>query len=614
MKQGSTNRKRRTKVLISEAELAGVQENHSFTSEYYNKAFSKAERSVNDLTEYFSNISTGTKRILPKEKRRYVIYLRKSTDDESKQVRSLEDQRAECLKLARNVLEITVREEDIFVESASAKTSGNRPIFDDVLQGFRTGKYHGLISWSPDRVSRNMKEAGEVIEMIDHEEIQDLRFCTYHFENTPNGKMMLGILFATSKQYSDKLSEDVKRGTDGNAVEGRYNGALKKGFYVDPITNYFFPDDYNWNLLRKAVDMRLYEGASNTDIADFLKAAKLTERKSQDEAPKLVAVTKQMVGNIFADTFYFGLYKYGDKLANLIELYNFKPLMTADEYILLNGEVARDFGRATSVKTNRNKRLDYGLLNNKVICDYCDVPMQFQHTELKRGKNTGKWLISFYCRNKACIRHDKAEQKKQGIEKLTKSIRAKYVLAGIEWQLRHMTVKSEQAYRMYIDKLNVQIATDKAILKRKLSEAKQSLRGNEQQYARYQNFQVNSPAEYKKYHEGKLEQYQQLIRLDTDAIEDDKAALAKLSTALPTEAEFYELINLHLLDLLETKDIIKLDAICNELVSNLRAGNNSTPVIKLNPPYNLLVDLAEISSGRGERTRTFDLRVPNAAR
>lgn len=31
---------------------------------------------------------------------------------------------------------------------------------------------------------------------------------------------------------------------------------------------------------------------------------------------------------------------------------------------------------------------------------------------------------------------------------------------------------------------------------------------------------------------------------------------------------------------------------------NLRAGDSAVSVIKLNPPYNLLVDLAEISSGR----------------
>ena len=66
--------------------------------------------------------------------------------------------------------------------------------------------------------------------------------------------------------------------------------------------------------------------------------------------------------------------------------------------------------------------------------------------------------------------------------------------------------------------------------------------------------------------------------------------------------------------MLQTSDIVKLDAICNELVTNLRAGNDSVSVIKLNPPYNLLVDLDKILIGRGERTRTFDLTVPNRAR
>jgi hypothetical protein len=126
---------------------------------------------IDVLADYFANIQEGAKRILPKEKRRYVIYLRKSTDDEQKQVRSLDDQLDECIILAHEVLKIKVRDEDIFEELASAKVSGNRPIFDEMLQGFRTDKYHGLISWSPDRISRNMKEAGEVIEMIDREYI-----------------------------------------------------------------------------------------------------------------------------------------------------------------------------------------------------------------------------------------------------------------------------------------------------------------------------------------------------------------------------------------------------------------------------------------------------------
>jgi DNA invertase Pin-like site-specific DNA recombinase len=599
--------------LIEESEL-GLTEIIQNSLAIRVEAFEENERTIDDLADYFTVASKELKnRILPLEKRRYVIYLRKSTDDEAKQVRSIDDQRDECMALALDVMHIDPSKIEVLEESASAKVSGNRPIFDDMLQGFRTGKYHGLISWSPDRISRNMKEAGEIIEMIDHETIQDLQFKTYQFENTPNGKMMLGILFATSKQYSDKLAVDVKRGTDGNIKDGKYNGAMKKGYYVDASNNYFVPDAYNWGLLRVAVDMRLNENKSNVEIAEFLNSANLSTRKDQDEEYIRVKVSKQMVGNIFEDSFYCGLYQYGNNIVNLMDIYNFVPLITPDEYILLNNAVASDFGKQTNVKTNRNMRLDYGLLRNKVICDYCDVPMQFQHQIIKRGKNTGKWLISYYCRNTACLRHNKAEQQKQGI-KLSKSIRAKYIMSAIEWQLRHATKKSEQAYRMYIDKLETRLATERAITTRKLQEAKQDLRSNEKQYMKYQDFQVNNADLYKKHHHGKLEHHQQLMQLAEDNIEDDKHKLEELKTALPTEQEFYELIKLHLLDLLELNDITKLDAICNELVTNLRAANDSIPVIKLNPPYNLLVDLAEISSGRGDRIRTCDLSVPNRAR
>jgi len=554
--------------------------------------------SIDDLAEYFTKISSETKnRILPLEKRRYVIYLRKSTDDEAKRVRSIDDQRDECTELA-NRLGISPSKLTILEESASAKKAGNREVFDEMIRGFQTGKFHGLLAWSPDRLSRNMKEAGEIIDLIDQEVIQDLQFKTYQFENTPNGKMMLGILFATSKQYSDKLAVDVKRGTDGNIKDGKYNGVAKKGYYVDNTTNLFVPDNYNWGLLRIAVDMRLRENKSLDEVAAFLNEAKLAVRKSEDDDYKLVKATKQMVGNIFEDSFYCGLYQYGNNIVNLADIYNFVPLITTDEYIALNAQVSSDFGKAPKTRTNTNTRLDYGLLRNKVICDFCDVPMQFQNTPLKRGKNAGKWTVSYYCRNEACLRHDKEKQKELGI-KLPKSIRAKFVLAAIEWELRHATKKSKQAYDLYIGSLETKVAAERAITARKLQEAEQDLKLNQQRLVKYSDLHVEDREAYERYHKGKIEHHEELIANANRSIEDNKNRLSDLKIALPTEQEFYELTTLHLLDILQTDDIMKLEAICDELVTNLRAGNDSISVIKLNPPYNMLVDLAKISTGRG---------------
>lgn len=601
-------RKKRVKVVLSEerqleAELK-VAERKADNPDAFNLRPSK--RSIQELTDFFTRVEEGTNRILPREKQRFVIYLRKSTDDEAKQVRSLDDQRTECLYVANEVLKIHVREDDILEESASAKISGNRPIFDDMIEGFKTGKYHGLISWSPDRLSRNMKEAGEIIEMIDQEQIQDLHFKTYQFENSPNGKMLLGILFATSKQYSDKLSVDISRGITGNAREGKYQGAVKKGYYVDNGTGYFIPDGYNWDLLREAVNMRLYQGKTNIEIAQFLKASHFGVRKDQDEPYTVLKVDKNMVGDMFSDTFYFGLYKYGKNYANLVELYGFLPLMTADEYIALNQKMAATFDTEYAGKSTQTKRLEYGLLRDKVICDYCDSVMQFQHQEVKRGKNKGKYVISFYCRNKNCQRYKTAENKANGLV-LKKSVRAKYVMAYIEWTLRHCTKKSKEAYQMHIDKLKIKLAQDTAIAKRKLSEARNDYRKNEQQYLKYQQFQVDHAADYKKHHQGKLELYQNLMNVADHNVKEAGKELERLKVGLPNEKEFYELVSSYLKILLSTDDLMEQDAICNELVSNLRAGDDTVSVITLNKPYDLLLDIAKISTGGAYRIRTDDL-------
>ncbi len=156
----------------------------------------------------------------PKHELKYVLYARKSSEEKDKQEHSIEDQISECKKFAKiQGLKIV----EVVTEEKSAKTSNNRPKFLKLIEDFEneTSNYDGIISWHPNRLSRNMLEAGRIIDLLDSGKIQDLKFASFTFNNDSSGKLLLSITFAMAKEYSDNLSTNVIRGKESNLERGQ---------------------------------------------------------------------------------------------------------------------------------------------------------------------------------------------------------------------------------------------------------------------------------------------------------------------------------------------------------------------------------------------------------
>ena len=174
----------------------------------------------------------------------YIIYVRKSTDETSEhQKQSIPDQIVKCIEFAKNnwliiaskpndfsgfetekdiKLEHNEKDEinreiykkysNFFIvrERESAKEPYKRPKWRKIIEWIKQWKIKWILSYSPDRQARNLLEAGELIDLVDKWLI-DLKYTTFHFEPNASWKMMLWIWFVFSKQYSDKLSEDITR-------------------------------------------------------------------------------------------------------------------------------------------------------------------------------------------------------------------------------------------------------------------------------------------------------------------------------------------------------------------------------------------------------------------
>lgn len=98
------------------------------------------------------------------------------------------------------------------------------------------GVAQGVIAWHPDRLAWNSIDGGKIIYLLDEGKLQSLKFPTFWFENTPQGRFMLNIAFGQAKYYVDNLSENVKRGLHFKARRGEWPGFAPFGYVNDRNT------------------------------------------------------------------------------------------------------------------------------------------------------------------------------------------------------------------------------------------------------------------------------------------------------------------------------------------------------------------------------------------
>ena len=121
----------------------------------------------------------------------YCLYARKSTESAEKQALSIDSQVNEMLAIAkRDNLNVI----DIRLESFSSKEVGKRPVFNQMLDDVRIGKFNALLTWAPDRLSRNAGDLGAIMDLLNKNTLVEVRTYGQKFTNSPNEKFLLIIM------------------------------------------------------------------------------------------------------------------------------------------------------------------------------------------------------------------------------------------------------------------------------------------------------------------------------------------------------------------------------------------------------------------------------------
>jgi len=140
---------------------------------------------------------------------KYCLYARKSMEAEDQQALSIESQVKEMLALAQRE---NLRVVDIKREAHSSKEVGQREVFNQMMEEIRAGKYNGILTWAPDRLSRNAGDLGSIVDLMDKKLILEIRTYTQRFTENPNEKFLLMILGSQAKLENDNKAVNVKRG------------------------------------------------------------------------------------------------------------------------------------------------------------------------------------------------------------------------------------------------------------------------------------------------------------------------------------------------------------------------------------------------------------------
>jgi len=340
-------------------------------------------------------------------KSRYCLYARKSSESEERQVLSIDSQIKEMLQLAeREGLEIVSMKR----ESHSAKETGQRPVFNEIVEEIRDGKYNAILTWAPDRISRNAGDLGKIVDLMDAGKLLQIRTFGQTFSNNPNEKFLLMILGSQAKLENDNRGINVKRGLRTRVESGLWPGMAPLGYINQKRMDkkcQILPDPDRAHVIKQMFEKVAHEGWSGRKVYNWLKFD--LNFYTRGNKP----LTLSGVYRIFDMPIYYGPFEYPRNSGQWYQG-SHEPLITKELFDKAQDRLKRD----KIVRENREFAF-----TKLFTCGMCEsgITAQEKYKELKDG-TTAKYVYYSCSKSKDRNCKNKYIREEEMIEELFKVI------------------------------------------------------------------------------------------------------------------------------------------------------------------------------------------------
>lgn len=294
---------------------------------------------------------------------RYCLYARKSTEAEDKQALSIESQVREMEALAeRDGLTIV----EIKREAHSSKEVGQRPVYNELIAEIKRGKFNGILTWAPDRLSRNAGDLGAVVDLMDQGLLHEIRTYGQKFTNNPNEKFLLMILGSQAKLENDNKMVNVKRGLRARCEMGLWPSVPPTGYLPNPDRNKkceVVVDELRAPVIKQMYEKVAYDGWSGRKLFKWLTHD--IRFRTRNGKP----LTLSNIYIILKSSFYYGEFEY-PKGSGQWYKGKHEPIITKELFDLVQAKITSDhMTHAQDKEFAFTRMLTCGLCGSGVTAD-----------------------------------------------------------------------------------------------------------------------------------------------------------------------------------------------------------------------------------------------------